>query len=332
MLVKGKVVVITGAAAGVGRAVAHRFAKGGARLGLIARDAEALDELKREVEDLGSEAVVAPADVADAGQVFDAASAIEAQLGPIDIWINNAATTIVAPIWRLSPPEFKRVTEVNYLGFVHGTMAALRSMQPQRSGLIVQVGSALAYGGMPLQSAYCGAKHAIRGFTDSVRDELRGDGSPIRLTVVELPAINTPQFDWARTRMTSKPQPIGEVYQPEVAADAIWTAVHWPWREYWLGADTILGVLGNLVAPGLMDRMKHPVDVDEPDAESQGREGNLDQPVGPLHRTRGSFGIVARDEALLAPGPVVRLGVIVGGALAFLGAGWLGGRLARRQS
>ncbi|HUZ13665.1 MAG TPA: SDR family oxidoreductase, partial [Caulobacteraceae bacterium] len=198
MRLKNKVVVVTGAAAGVGRAAAHRFARAGAKLGLIARDAQALEDVRREVEELGAAAFCAPADVSDADKLFAAAAQIEEALGPIDVWVNDAMATVFSPVWQMSPDEFRRVTEVTYLGFVHGTMAALRSMRPRGRGVIVQVGSALAYRGIPLQSAYCGAKYAIRGFSDSLRTELRHDRSRIRVSIVELPAVNTPQFDWAR--------------------------------------------------------------------------------------------------------------------------------------
>src|SRR5690349_11202400 len=194
-------VVITGASAGVGRAVALRFARAGAKLALMARDPAALEEVKREAEQLGATALVVPVDVADATAVLEAADAVAAQTGGIDIWINDAMVTVFAPVWKISPEEFRRVTEVTYLGVVHGTMAALRHMRPRNRGTIVQVGSALAYRGIPLQAAYCGAKHAIRGFTDSLRTELLHAGSAVALTIVELPAVNTPQFDWARTHM-----------------------------------------------------------------------------------------------------------------------------------
>jgi NAD(P)-dependent dehydrogenase (short-subunit alcohol dehydrogenase family) len=216
-----RTVVITGASAGVGRAVALRFAKAGANLALIARDAAALDDVKQEAEKLGGSALVVPADVADANAVFEAADAIARVRGGIDIWINDAMVTVFAPVWETTPEEYRRVTEVTYLGMVHGTMAALRHMRGRNRGTIVQVGSALAYRGIPLQAAYCGAKHALRGFTDSLRTELDHDNSAVAVTVVELPAVNTPQFDWARTRMPRKPRPVPPVVQPEAVADII---------------------------------------------------------------------------------------------------------------
>src|SRR5690242_4549841 len=201
-------VVITGASAGIGRAIALRFARAGANLALIARDPAALGEVKREAEKLGGTALVVPADVADANAVFEAADAIVRDRGGIDIWINDAMVTVFAPVWEIAPDEFRRVTEVTYLGMVHGTMAALRHMRARNRGTIVQVGSALAYRGIPLQAAYCGAKHALRGFTNSLRTELEHDHSAIAVTMIELPAVNTPQFDWARTHMPRRPRPV----------------------------------------------------------------------------------------------------------------------------
>jgi GH15 family glucan-1,4-alpha-glucosidase/NAD(P)-dependent dehydrogenase (short-subunit alcohol dehydrogenase family) len=329
MSARPQVVVVTGASAGVGRAVAHRFARAGARLGLIARDEAALEEVRREVETLGVEAVCAPADVADAQAVFEAAERIEQALGPIDVWVNDAMATVFSPVWDLSPDEFRRVTEVTYLGFVHGTMAALRSMRPRRKGVIVQVGSALAYRGIPLQSAYCGAKHAIRGFTDSLRAELRHERSPVRLSMVELPAINTPQFDWARTHCARRPRPMGEVFEPEVAAHAIWRAARRPRREYWLGRPTLATILGNMVWPGYLDRyLARTAFSGQATAEPvrPDRRDNLYEPVYELHRTRGSFEAEAHGRAVLAPGPAARAGAIALGVLACLGVGVALGR------
>jgi len=205
---KQGVVVVTGASAGVGRAVALRFAAAGRPVGLVARDADALADVAREVERAGSRAHPVALDVADANAVFSAAEEFEAALGPIDIWINDTMATVFSPIWRMTPDEFRRVTEVTYLGFVHGTMAALRQMRPRNHGHVIQIGSALSYRGIPLQSAYCGAKHAIRGFTDSVRAELLEENSDITITMIQLPAVNTPQFDWARTHMQRQPRPV----------------------------------------------------------------------------------------------------------------------------
>src|SRR4051794_8555315 len=248
------VVVVTGASAGVGRAIVRRFARSGFRIGLIARDADALEEVRHEVERLGGQALVCPADVANPEAIFAAADHVFKTFGAIDVWINDAMATVFSPVWRISPEEFRRVTEVTYLGFVHGTMAALRHMRPFNRGKIIQIGSALAYRGIPLQSAYCGAKYAIRGFTDSLRTELIHEGSAISLTIVELPAVNTPQFEWARTHMHRQPRPVAPVVEPEVIARTVFEAVRRPRREYWIGLSTIKVILGNMVLPAFLDR------------------------------------------------------------------------------
>jgi NADP-dependent 3-hydroxy acid dehydrogenase YdfG len=316
-----QVVVITGASAGVGRATVHQFARAGWRIGLIARDVEALDEVKREVEELGGSAVVAAADVSDAEAVFAAAGVVEQTFGCIDVWINDAMATVFSPVWEMSPAEFRRVTEVTYLGFVHGTMAALRHMRPRNRGTIIQIGSALAYRGIPLQSAYCGAKHAIRGFTDSLRTELIHEGSDIRLTMMELPAVNTPQFDWARTHMSRQPRPVAPVVQPEVIARAVFGAAHHPRREYWIGLSTLKVILGNMVLPAFLDRYLAMVAFEGQETRqpvSSSRKDNLIDPVHSLHRTRGRFGNEATDSAVIVPGPVARLvPIAVGGLLLF---------------
>src|SRR5436305_12960359 len=218
---RNEVVVITGASAGVGRATARAFAQRGASIGLIARGTDGSEAARREVEHLGGKAVVVCADVADPDQVEAAAAAVENAFGPIDIWVNNAMVSVFAPVTQISPAEFKRVTEVTYLGYVNGTLTALKRMLPQNRGTIVQVGSALAYRGIPLQSAYCAAKHAIQGFTESLRCELLHDGSNVRITMVQMPALNTPQFSWVKSRLPRKPQPVPPIYQPELAANAI---------------------------------------------------------------------------------------------------------------
>jgi NAD(P)-dependent dehydrogenase (short-subunit alcohol dehydrogenase family) len=305
-----EVVVITGASAGVGRAIAYRFARAGCSIGLIARDAEALEDVRREVEERGGESVVVAADVADADAVFAAADRVAARFGRIDIWINDAMVTVFSPFRDMTPAEFRRVTEVTYLGFVHGTMAALRHMRPANRGTIIQIGSALAYRGIPLQSAYCGAKHAIRGFTDSLRSELIHERSRINLTMVQLPAVNTPQFDWARTHLAHTPRPVAPVVQPEVIADAVFEAARSPAREYWIGLSTLKAILGNMVAPGFVDRYlarrciggqqtSRPV--------GAARADNLDRPVHGLHRTRGSFSAESDNDAVVAPGTLMRL-------------------------
>jgi NAD(P)-dependent dehydrogenase (short-subunit alcohol dehydrogenase family) len=248
------VVVITGASAGVGRATAQAFARRGARIGLLARGREGLEAVRKDVEALGSTALVIQTDVADFEQVESAARAVEETLGPIDVWINNAMVTIVSPFKDVTPEEFRHVTDVTYLGIVHGTMAALKRMLPRNHGVIVQVGSALAYRAIPLQSPYCGAKHAVRGFTDSLRSELLNDGSQVRITTVHLPAINTPQFDWCKTRMPRQPQPVPPVFQPEVAAEAIvWAADNHP-REVNVGFPAVKAIWANKIMPAFLDR------------------------------------------------------------------------------
>ncbi|HEY7322870.1 MAG TPA: SDR family oxidoreductase [Candidatus Binatia bacterium] len=249
-----EVVVITGASAGVGRATVREFAKRRARIGLIARGPEGLEAAKREVEASGGEALVFPADVANSDQIEGAAAAVEQNLGPIDIWINDAMTSVFSPIKEMTAEEFRRVTEVTYLGFVYGTLSALKRMLPRNCGVIVQVGSALAYRGIPLQAAYCGAKHAIQGFVDSLRCELLHDGSKVRVSMVQMPALNTPQFSWVKSRLPRKPQPVPPIFQPEVAAKAIYWAAHHDRPEVYVGWPTVKAIIGNKIAPRLADR------------------------------------------------------------------------------
>ena len=324
----GRVVVITGASAGVGRATVHRFARAGWRIGLIARDAAALEEVSREVEQMGGTPLAMPADVADPKAVFAAADRIAETFGAIDVWINDAMVTVFAPVSDITPDEFRRVTEVTYLGFVHGTMAALRHMRPSNRGHIIQIGSALAYRGIPLQSAYCGAKHAIRGFTDSLRTELIHEQSRIHLTMMELPAVNTPQFDWARTHMPRQPRPVAPVVQPEVIADAVYEAVGHPRREVWIGLSTLKVILGNMVLPAWLDHYLAKVAFSGQETEqpvTAERADNLMTPVRSLHRTRGRFGKEAQDRAIAVDGPMARVVPLAFGALAFLAAGLLVG-------
>jgi NAD(P)-dependent dehydrogenase (short-subunit alcohol dehydrogenase family) len=242
---KREVVVVTGASAGVGRATVRAFARQGARIGLIARGQAGLEGARRDVEALGGEALVLPADVADPDQVERAAAAVEEHFGPIDVWVNDAFCSVFSPVKQMTPADYKRVTEVTYLGFVYGTLAALKRMLPRDHGIIVQVGSALAYRAIPLQSAYCAAKHAIRGFTDSVRCELIHDGSHVKITMVQMPALNTPQFAWSKSRMPRRAQPVPPIYQPEVAADAIVWAAHHYRREWYVGGSTVAVIVGN---------------------------------------------------------------------------------------
>jgi short-subunit dehydrogenase len=251
---EGKIVAVTGASAGVGRATVRELARQGADVGLIARGEERLNAAAAEVREHGRRACVAPADVADAGQVEAAAARIEAELGPIDVWINVAMTAVLAEVADTSAEEFLRVTQVTYLGSVHGTQAALRRMLPRDRGVIVQVGSALSRRGIPLQATYCGAKHATKGFLDSLRAELIHHGSSVQVALVQLPGLNTPQFDWVRTRLRKHPQPVPPIYQPEVAARAIAYAAAHPRRELWVGLPTVYTIVGEKFASGLMDR------------------------------------------------------------------------------
>src|SRR6478752_1542372 len=250
---KSETVVITGASAGLGRATAREFARHGARVGLLARGREGLEAASREVEELGGIAMAIPTDVADAAAVEAAAAVIEEKLGPIGIWVNNAMTSVFSPVNKMEPEEFKRVTEVTYLGVVHGTLSALKRMLPRDRGVIVQVGSALAYRGIPLQAAYCGAKHAIQGFTESLRCELLHDKSHIRLTMVQMPALNTPQFRWVKSRLPHKAQPVPPIFQPEVAAEAIVWAAYSGRREVNVGWPTTKAIVGNNFFPGYGD-------------------------------------------------------------------------------
>ncbi len=250
-----QVVVITGASAGIARAVAEEFGSRGAKVGLLARGRAGLDGAARSVEEAGGVALPIETDVADHRQVEAAAERVESELGPIDVWINVAFTSVFSPFTEITPEEFRRVTEVSYLGFVYGTMVALARMRPRNSGAIVQVGSALGSRSIPLQSAYCGAKHAVNGFTESVRTELLHDRSHVAITVVQMPAVNTPQFSWVLSRLPDHPQPVPPIYQPEVAARAVVFAADHPRRkQYWVGASTVGTLLGQKLAPALLDR------------------------------------------------------------------------------
>ncbi len=326
-----EVVVITGASAGVGRAAVREFASRGADVGLLARDSEGLEAAAKEVEALGRQAVAVPTDVADPEQVEAAAARIEERLGPIDVWVNDAMTSVFAPFTEIEPEEFRRVTEVTYLGFVYGTRSALKRMLPRDHGTIVQVGSALAYRGIPLQSAYCGGKHAIEGFTESVRAELLHQKSKVRLTMVQMPALNTPQFTWVLSRLPGSPQPVPPIYQPEVAARAIaWAATHRR-RQLWVGATTVATILANDVAPGLLDRYlgrtgyksqqtRQPAD--------PGRPNNLWAPVPGDHGAHGPFDEQAhpRSPQLWASTHRGLVGAAIAGLAAGAGLVWKGRR------
>ncbi|HWC31937.1 MAG TPA: SDR family oxidoreductase [Actinomycetota bacterium] len=287
-----RVAVVTGASAGVGRATARELAQRGADVALVARGDDGLRAAAREVESFGRSALVVRADVSDAEAVEEAAARTERDLGPIDVWINAAMTSVFSPFTEMEHDEFRRVTEVTYLGYVNGTRAALRRMKSRDRGTIVQVGSALAYRGIPLQSAYCGAKHAIQGFTESVRTELLHDGSRVRLIEVHLPALNTPQFDVVKSHLPRRAQPVPPIYQPEVAAGAIaWASEHGDWEVH-VGGTTVATILANKVAPRLLDRYLGRTgfdsqQTDEP--EDPERPYNLWEPVSGDHGAHGRF-------------------------------------------
>ena len=293
----GQVVVVTGASGGIGRATAQAFAARGAKVALLARGEAGLAGAAADVERLGGEALAIPTDMADPDQVDAAASQVEEVLGPIDVWVNVAFTSVFSPFTEITAAEYKRVTEVNYLGYVYGTMAALARMKPRDAGTIVQVGSALAYRGIPLQTAYCGSKHAIQGFHEALRCELLHDGSGIRTTMVQMPAVNTPQFDWVLSRLPKPAQPVPPIYEPEVAARAVLHAADHPGRrEYWVGGSTMGTLIANAVAPGLLDRYlaKTGFSSQQDDRpQDEGRPTNLWEPAdgkgGHDYTAHGSF-------------------------------------------
>ncbi len=297
---QSEVVVVTGASGGVGRAVAHAFARRGASVGLVARGERGLEDARREVESLGGRGLALPADVADPGQVEAAAEAAERELGPIDVWVNDAMATVFAPFLQVEPEEFKRATEVTYLGAVYGTMAALKRMVPRDRGTVVQVGSALSYRAIPLQSAYCGAKFAMRGFTDSVRTELMHDGSKVWITMVQLPAVNTPQFDWCRTRLPDHPQPVPPIFQPEVPAEAVYWAAHHRRREVEVGFSAVKAIVANKLAPGIADRYLARTGYESQQIRGMPvgeRADNLFEPVPGRAATHGMFDDRSRSRS-----------------------------------
>jgi NAD(P)-dependent dehydrogenase (short-subunit alcohol dehydrogenase family) len=298
---KSEVVVITGASAGVGRAIAREFAAHGAAVALLARSRDGLEGAKEDVERLGGRALPIQTDVSDDGQVESAAETIEKELGAIDVWVNNAMVSVLSPAIKMTAEEFRRVTDVTYLGYVYGTLAALRRMMPRDRGVIVQIGSALAYRAIPLQSAYCAAKHAVHGFTESLRSELIHDGSHVHLTAVQLPAVNTPQFCWIKTRMPRHPQPIPPIYQPEVIARAVYWTAHHRRREFAVGYPTVQAIVGDKFIPGLLDHYLARVAYDgqqtgepvKPD-----RLNNLYEPLPGDYGARGRFSDRAHDYSI----------------------------------
>ena len=335
---RAPVVVITGASAGVGRATAIRFAREGARIGLLARGRAGLDGAKADVERAGGQAIAIPTDVADADAVEAAAKAIEQAFGPIDIWINVAMASVFSPVKQMEAHEYKRVTDVTYLGQVYGTQSALKRMLPRDSGKVILVGSALAYRGIPLQSAYCGAKHAIQGFADSLRAELLHDKSKVTLTMVQMPALNTPQFSWVKSRLPKKAQPVPPIYQPEVAAEAIYFASKNPRREIFVGFPTYEAVLGNKVAPEVGDwylaktgfASQQTNQSEDPD-----RPNNLYQPVDDDddHGAHGTFDSKAHSSSFMLEATMHRnvIGVMAG-ALAIAAGGFLYWQRQKSQS
>ena len=320
-------VVVTGASAGIGRATARLFGQRGDRVALIARGQAGLEGAARDVEEAGGQALAISADVADFDQVSSAARKVEEHFGPIDVWVNVAFTSVFAPFTEITAAEFGRVTEVSYLGFVHGTMAALDVMRPRGRGTIVQVGSALGERSIPLQSAYCGAKHAINGFTSSLRCELLHEKSGVHVTVVQMPAVNTPQFSWVRSRLPRHPQPVAPIYQPEVAARGVLYAADHPGRrQYWVGASTAATLLANRVVPALLDRYLARTGYGAQQtgqAVDQGRPDNLYEPVdradGHDFGSRGEFDDRSHDRSpqlWLAQHARVSSGLVAGAAVA----------------
>jgi len=330
-----EIVMITGASAGIGRATAHAFAKRGAWIGLLARDRERLEKTRAEVTERGGRGLVLVADVADETAVEAAADRLEREFGPIDIWVNNAMVSVFSPVMEMQPEEYRRVTEVTYLGYVWGSLAALRRMRPRNRGVIVQVGSALAYRGIPLQSAYCAAKHAIQGFTDSLRCELLHDQVDVHVSQVEMPAVNTPQFSWVRSRLPNEAEPVPPIFQPEVAADAIVFAATHRRREIYVGFPTVKAIVGNKIAPGFLDRFlarrgytsqqtDQPADPYRPD--------NLFEPVRGDYRAHGDFDDRASRFSVqlwLTKHRGLWLGALAAGAAM---AGWLAFSRSRRRS
>lgn len=324
---KPKVVVITGASAGIGRATVREFAKEQAHIALLARGEDGLEAARREVEEAGGKALVIQVDVSDQEAVERAATKIEQELGPIDVWVNNAFVGIFSEFLEMTPEEYRRVTDVTYFGQVWGTRAALSRMIPRDQGAVVVVGSALAYRGIPLQSAYCGAKHALQGFHDSIRTELLHKKSNVHVTMVQLPGVNTPQFDWARARVPNKPKPSGGIYQPEVAARAIHFAAHSRRKEIYVGLPTLQAIVGDKVASPLLDLILSKIGYSgqqRPEPISADRRDNMFEPVPGDHGAHGSFDEKARSFSpqLWATMHRAELG-LAAAALAGLGLAWL---------
>ncbi len=320
-----RVVVVTGASAGVGRAVARAFGQQGAKVALVARTREALEDAAREIERAGGEALVLPLDVADWAAVEKAADEVVARWGRIDVWVNDAMVSVFSPVKEMKPDEYRRVTEVDYLGYVHGTKAALKHMLPRDEGHVIQIGSALVYRSIPLQSAYCASKAAIRGFTDSLRCELYHDKSHVKLSMVQLPAVNTPQFDVVRSRLPNHPQPVPPIFQPEVIARAVLYVADHPTRELWVGWSAVKAILGQKVIPGLLDRYLGHMgysaqQTDEP--VPPGRKDDVDRPLPGDRGAHGDFDARSKGwsgELWFRMNRRWIAGALAAGAAAFLG-------------
>lgn len=320
-----KVVVVTGASAGLGRSIVRKFAKSGCDVALIARGIEGLQGAKREVEEAGGRAIILPVDIADAEAVEAAAAETEAKLGPIDVWVNNAMNSVFSPVKEMTPQDYKRVTDVTYLGHVYGTLSALRRMLPRDRGTIIFVGSALAYRGIPLQSAYCGAKHAIEGFFDSLRTELMHDGSKVKISMVQLPAMNTTQFKFVKTRLPRKPRPMGTIYQPEIAAEVVEYASRNHRREYFVGWPTVKAIVGNKIAPWYADWVLARNGYEgqmTTEPEDPNRKDNLWNPLPGDHGAHGHFEDQARDFSAVTWASLHR-GAVAASLLIFAGALYL---------
>ncbi|HET9441868.1 MAG TPA: SDR family oxidoreductase [Acidimicrobiales bacterium] len=329
----GTTVVVTGASSGVGRATVRLLGERGAGVALLARGLDGLRAAAKEVEAAGGRALVVPVDVADAGAVAEAAERVEHELGPVDVWVNNAMVAVLAPVKATTAEEFRRVTDVTYLGYVHGTLAVLPRMLERDRGVIVQVGSALTYRSIPLQATYCGAKHAIKGFTEALRTELIRDGSGVKVTMVQLPGLNTPQFDQVKTTLRRHPMPVPPIYQPEVAARAVvWAAEHPRRRELYVGAPTPATIWGGRLLPGLVDRYLARTNVEAQQSDRPippARPSYLWEPLPGDRGAHGDFDAVAKPRSLQYELAIRRRPLGLAGA--GVAAAWAGLRRARRR-
>ncbi|MFL5815157.1 MAG: SDR family oxidoreductase [Bdellovibrionia bacterium] len=333
-----RVIVVTGAAAGVGRAIAREFGKEKTKIGLIARGTDGLEGAKREIETMGGQALVLPLDVADSDAVDRAAQKVEDEFGPIDVWVNDAMVSVFSPVKEMKPEEYKRVTEVTYLGYVYGTLSALRRMIPRNRGIIIQIGSALAYRSIPLQSAYCGAKHAIAGFTESLRTELLHDQSKIQVCEVDLPAVNTPQFSWVKSRLPNEPQPVPPIYEPEVIARAVRFISKHPRKKLNVAFSTIKAVNAEKIAPAFADRYlsQFGYKAQQTKEPLKPRKDNLWEAVPGDHGARGSFSSRSRSFSLTLWLDMYRAPVLLGlgalGIFAYLRSSQAGQRFFSRRT